>query len=108
MPEEGDEAIVAFEHGDFNHPFVLGFLWNGVDKTPENTIKNRIILTPGGHTLRFEDGDNAKKIILMSDGGHNLTIDDTAKTITVSDSGGSNQIIIQSDQGNIKIQAPPK
>ena len=31
MPEEGDEVLVAFEHGNFDHPFIIGFLWNGVD-----------------------------------------------------------------------------
>ena len=28
-PELDTEALVAFEHGDFNHPYVLGYLWNG-------------------------------------------------------------------------------
>ena len=31
MPEIDDEVLVAFEHGDFAHPFILGFLWNGVE-----------------------------------------------------------------------------
>ncbi len=33
-PEEGDEALVAFEHGDIRHPVVLGGLDNGKDKPP--------------------------------------------------------------------------
>src|SRR5881397_3606107 len=53
MPEVDDEVLVAFEHGDFDHPFVVGFLWNGVDTPPETTNKNRVIKTPGGHELRF-------------------------------------------------------
>ena len=43
MPEVDDEVLVAFEHGDFDHPFVVGFLWNGVDKPPETDRKNRVI-----------------------------------------------------------------
>ena len=48
MPEPKDEVLVAFEHGDFDHPFVVGFLWNGVDRPPESDTHNRVIVTPGG------------------------------------------------------------
>ena len=34
MPEVGDEVLVAFDHGDVNHPYVIGFLWNGQDLPP--------------------------------------------------------------------------
>jgi uncharacterized protein involved in type VI secretion and phage assembly len=105
MPEIGDEVLAAFEHGDFDHPFVIGFLWNGVDKPPETELKNRVILTPGGHTLRFEDKDGAKKVVLKSNDGHQVTLDDNGHEITVSDSDGKNRIVIQITAGNIKIEA---
>ncbi len=38
MPELGDEVLVAFEHGDFDHPFIIGYLWNGVDTPPETSV----------------------------------------------------------------------
>ena len=37
MPEVGDEVLVAFDHEDVNHPYILGFLWNGKDKPPETS-----------------------------------------------------------------------
>ena len=88
MPEVGDEVLVAFEHGDFAHPYIVGFLWNGADKPPESTSQNRIILTPGGHTLRFEDKAGARKVILRSSTGHEVTLDDAGKAVTIKTAGG--------------------
>jgi uncharacterized protein involved in type VI secretion and phage assembly len=86
MPEIDDEVLVAFEHGSFDHPFIVGYLWNGVDTPPERDLKNRVIKTPGGHTLRFEDGD-AKKITLQSSSGQTITLDDTQASITLQGGG---------------------
>ena len=99
MPEIDDEVLVAFEHGDINHPFIVGFLWNGVDTPPETTNQNRVIKTPGGHQLRFEDTDGAKKVILKSNGGHHIEIDDSAETITIRTNSG-NQFIVLNDASN--------
>ncbi len=96
MPEIDDEALVAFEHGDVNHPLIIGFLWNGVDTPPETTNQNRIIKTPGGHQLRFEDTDGAKKVILKSNGGHQIEIDDAAETVTIKTNSG-NQFVVLND-----------
>ena len=78
MPEVGDEVLVAFEHGDFDHPYVVGFLWNGEDDVARERADNRVIVTPGGHQLRFEDKDGDTPVILKSNGGHELTLDDKA------------------------------
>lgn len=99
MPEVDDEVLVAFEHGDFDHPFVVGFLWNGADKPPETDVKNRIIKTPGGHQLRFEDKDGAKKVIVKTDGGLTITMDDTQQSIEIK--GGGRAVTMQS--GQLKI-----
>jgi uncharacterized protein involved in type VI secretion and phage assembly len=97
MPEIEDEVLVAFEQGDINHPYIVGFLWNGVDTPPESDPKNRVMLTPGGHTLRFQDGDGSKKVILQSSSGHKITLDDTqgGQTMTLQTNG--NQTITMND-----------
>lgn len=105
MPEVGDEVLLGFEHGDFEHPFVLGHLWNGVDAPPENDQHLRVLLTPGGHTLRFEDVDGAKKVVLQSAGGHRLTLDDApgAGKVKCTTSGG--QMLTLADvPGSAKLE----
>src|SRR5262245_1846630 len=34
LPSVNDEVLCAFEHGDMDHPIVLGGLWNGKDTVP--------------------------------------------------------------------------
>jgi uncharacterized protein involved in type VI secretion and phage assembly len=88
MPEPEDEVLVAFEHGDFDHPFIVGFLWNGVDTPPENTNQNRVIITPGGHKLRFEDTVGDQRILIRSSGGHNVILDDASEKVVVNTTRG--------------------
>jgi phage baseplate assembly protein V len=102
MPELEDEVLVAFDRGDFDHPYVLGFLWNGADKPPETEVKNRIIKTPGGHQLRFEDKDGAKKVILKTDGGLAITMDDAKKTIEIK--CGAQTVTMDDTQQSIEIK----
>jgi uncharacterized protein involved in type VI secretion and phage assembly len=86
MPEVGDEVLVAFNQDDAGHPYIIGFLWNGQDSPPDSSAQNRVIKTPGGHTLRFEDGDS-KKVVLKSSSGQTITLDDSEHSITLE--GGS-------------------
>jgi uncharacterized protein involved in type VI secretion and phage assembly len=103
MPEVDDEVLVAFEHGDFDHPFVLGFLWNGVDKPPETNTQNRVILTPGGHTVRFEDS-TPKKLIVRSSSGHEILLDDTAGAAKIRlQSAGGLKITMDDTQQSIEL-----
>lgn len=36
LPEVDDEVLVAFDHGNVDHPYVVGSLWNGQDAPPED------------------------------------------------------------------------
>lgn len=96
MPEVDDEVLVAFDNGRFDHPYVVGFLWNGKDTPPETDTRNRVIKTPGGHQLRFEDTPGSKKVIVKTDGGLTITMDDTAKSIEIR--GGGRAVTMQNGQ----------
>jgi uncharacterized protein involved in type VI secretion and phage assembly len=83
MPVKDDEVLVAFDRGKFEFPYVVGFLWNDVDKSPDDNEHNRVIVTPGGHQLRFEDKTGAKKVVVKTDGGLSVTMDDSTKSIEI-------------------------
>ena len=87
MPEEGDEVLVAFNQDNIEHPFIIGFLWNGQDKPPETDNKIRTLVTPGGHSLRFEDADGSKKVIVKSSSNMTITLDDSGSSITLQGGG---------------------
>lgn len=55
MPELEDEVLVAFDHGDIQHPYIVGFLWNGQDRPPSEQTRERMIRSLNGHTIRFLD-----------------------------------------------------
>ena len=60
MPEIDDEALVAFEQGNFAHPYIVGFLWNGVDKPPVTDPRRRLIRSVNGHEIEIYDPEIRK------------------------------------------------
>lgn len=112
IPHVKDEVLVAFEQGDFNRPYVLGGLWNNIDKPPsvttdasgevpkvrswrsrtghyinmfDNTDNKVEVATAGGHTITLDDKN--KKIVIESPGGMSLTVDDNAKSVKLESAG---------------------
>jgi uncharacterized protein involved in type VI secretion and phage assembly len=100
MPEQGDEVLVCYGDGERPHPYVVGFLWNGKQTSPEKEAHNRVIVTPGGHQLRFEDKDGDKRVILKTKGEHRLTMDDKDKSVTL-ESTGHHKLEIKDNDGKV-------
>ncbi len=104
LPEVDDEVLVAFEHGLFDRPYVLGGLWNGTDKPPEGLTDKvgqvRMLRTAKGNRILLADTDNAEKVeIVTAKGKSVITLDDKG-TITIRAEG---DLVIESTQGTVKI-----
>ncbi|HEY7461210.1 MAG TPA: phage baseplate assembly protein V [Gemmatimonadota bacterium] len=97
MPEPDDEVLVCYGDDDFGHPYVVGCLWNGEQTSPETEAHNRVIVTPGGHQLRFEDKENDTRIVLRSKGGHSLTLEDKADQAKVDLKSNGNRELLLDD-----------
>jgi uncharacterized protein involved in type VI secretion and phage assembly len=107
VPEIDDEVLVAFERGDLRFPYVLGSLWSGVDKAPENNAdgKNdiRLVKTRKGHKLTFNDGARGLVRIELNDGKF-IEIDDDH--IKMKDVAGN--AITMDKSGKITVEAVTK
>ncbi len=129
MPQVDDEVLLAFNQGDVRESYVIGSVWNGVDKPPasdtNDAVNKRIIRTPKGLEIFFDDSvpsltltinppQNTKKgaqgqggTDQNSDTIPSITID--KKKIVIKRASGANhdndQQIITIDDNGITLEA---
>lgn len=93
IPEVNDEVVVGFEHGDFNRPYIIGSVWNGVDTPPlsasdavdgSGAVVKRIFKTRAGHVIQLDDTGGKEKIeIIDKSKGNSIVIDTASNKITI-------------------------
>jgi uncharacterized protein involved in type VI secretion and phage assembly len=115
IPAVDDEVVVAFAHGDFSQPFVLGGLWNGKHKVPTESKASsgeeplvRAWRSRKGHFIAMHDTSD-KKIQIKTAGGYTIILDDKNKNISISGPGKLNitmdQDITVEGKANISVKA---
>jgi uncharacterized protein involved in type VI secretion and phage assembly len=107
MPELNDEVLVSFEHGDSQQPYVVGMLWNGKDKPPNQDIDSKVrrLKTVSGHVLEFDDRPGQTRITIETQGGQKIELKDLPAGISISTTSG-NEITISDLPPQISISCP--
>ena len=106
VPEVGDEVLVAFEHGSFQHPYVLGGLYNGVDlpapgdvpliDANSGAVNRRSIVSRTGHRIEAVEEASGPTGIRIKTGDGTLTVElDQQKTEIVVRSDGTVTVTAQ-------------
>jgi uncharacterized protein involved in type VI secretion and phage assembly len=111
LPEVEDEVLLAFEHGDVNHPYVIGALWNTQSKPPEDNADGRnnikLIRSRSGHAVTLSDKAGSETVEIRSKGGSRIELSDAAgaEKVTISDGTGRNILTLESTGGIVTLKA---
>jgi uncharacterized protein involved in type VI secretion and phage assembly len=110
MPEVGDEVLVAFGMGSFEHPYVLGGVWNGQHDIPPESAgassgEKPLVRTwhsrSGHHITVYDNADN--KVEIVTSGGQQIVLDDANGKIALKSSGGM-ALTIDDQGGQVTLQ----
>lgn len=110
LPEVEDEVLVGFENGDIHNPVVIGSLYSGKRKPPQDNSDGnndiRTITTRKGHKIEFDDNKKEAKVTIETEGGHKIVMNDKSgsEVVNIEDSKG-NKIEMDSPGGTISITA---
>lgn len=115
IPQPFTEVVVAFNNGDTADPFIIGSLWNSLDRPPAllptDPTNKRVIRTPLGHEIEFNEAtqsisittNSQQQIVLDPSGIRMSTAGLNGGTTTTMDTAGNVSI---AGTSRISLKAP--
>ncbi|GAA3838362.1 VgrG-related protein [Saccharothrix violaceirubra] len=112
-PDVNDEVLVGFEQGSLDRPYVIGGLYNGVDKpSPHDKplvdrasgkVNRRSLVSRKGHRLELLDAPGASGVRLASgDGRLEVKVDQSRGRVELRGPGGGSVVL---DRTGITLDA---
>jgi uncharacterized protein involved in type VI secretion and phage assembly len=106
VPEAGAQVWAEFEEGDIHRPLWVGAFWQQRDDVPQDAAKaypaTRLVQTPGGHVLQFDDESGKERLRLHHPKGAELTVDEKG-TVALTDAKGA-KLTLDADAGKVVIE----
>ncbi len=110
LPDVDDEVAIVFVNGDPRQPLVIGGLWNGTNRAPEQlggskTRVDRYTLT-GRHGSRIaivEEAEGQATVSLSTPGGQSVTVTQTSGGKITLEAAG-NKVTL--DTKGVSIETP--
>lgn len=103
VPEVDAQLWVEFEEGNVDKPIWVGVFWQQSADTPEEAALDepttRLIRTPSGHVLQFDDAEGEEQFRLAHPTGTEMTIDSEG-SVVIADAAGN---VLTLDAANNKI-----
>lgn len=107
QPRLGDEALIAFEHGDPGTPYVIGWLWSRTDKPPEPDPQGKgdvqVLRSRSGHVVRLDDTAGKERVEIIAKGAKSSIVIDIGKqTVTIT---GEKDVVVEAANGRLTMHA---
>jgi uncharacterized protein involved in type VI secretion and phage assembly len=106
VPEISAQLWVEFEEGNVDRPIWVGVFWQSERDTPEEAALDepttRIIRTPSGHVLQFDDLSGEERFRLAHPAGTEMTIDPRG-TVELEDAAGA-KVTLDAQSNEVTIE----
>ena len=108
VPEKDCEVLVGFAHGDMRWPYIVGCLYNKVDKPPHsrsNSEDIRTLRTPSGSELSFDEKKGT--VTVRTPNGASVVLAEKSGEVTVTGKSkitlSAPEIVIEATGGSGKV-----
>ncbi len=106
VPEVDAQVWAEFEEGNPDAPLWVGVFWQQTSDVPEEASKDtpttRLLKTPAGHLLVFDDEKGAERVRLVHGQGAELCLDEHGSVLITDNSGA--RIELDAQAGSLTIE----